>query len=57
MLYVSEDSYYDENHTLVDSNGSPAFVGGSSGDYIRKTDSDGYDVVEDSDGNTVACVE
>lgn len=21
MLYVSEDSYYDENHTLVDSNG------------------------------------
>ena len=57
MLYVGEDSYYDENHTLVDSNGSPAFVGGSSGDYIRKTDSDGYDVVEDSDGNTVACVE
>lgn len=57
MLYVGEDSYYDENHTLVDSNGSPAFVGGSSGDYIRKTDSGGYDVVEDNNGNTVAYVE
>ena len=26
MLYVREDLYYDENHTLVDSNGFPALV-------------------------------
>lgn len=57
MLYVREDSFYEENHRLVDESGSVVFEGDSLGDYIRKTDSGGYDIVEDSDGNTVAHVE
>ena len=57
MLYVREDSFYEENHRLVDESGSVAFEGDSSGDYVRRVDSGGYDVVEDFDGNTVAYVE
>ena len=57
MLYVREDSFYEENHRLVDESGSVAFEGDSSGDYVRRVDSGSYDVVEDFDGNTVAYVE
>ena len=57
MLYVREDSFYEENHRLVDESGSVAFEGDSSGDYVRRVDSGGYDVIEDFDGNTVAYVE
>lgn len=58
-MYVSEDAYYDENHTLSgtdDYGNSVTFEPDSSGDYIRRTDSGGYDCIEDSDGRTIAYV-
>lgn len=60
MIYVKEDARYDENHTLTgidDSGELVTFSPDTSGDYVRKIDSDGYDVIEDSDDNTIAHVE
>lgn len=60
MFYVREDSYYEENGRLTgrsDFGESVTFEKDSSGDYYRRTDMDGRDVIEDWDGNTIAEVE
>ncbi len=56
MYYVEEDSN-NGNYNGSDGEGnSVSFTPDSGGEYTRKTDGGGYDVFENSNGETVAHV-